>query len=122
MATIRLVSARTKETLRQHSLRADRMGEVLVSIGKPMVSRDGVVVLMPARHRDTFIALFAAADSGQSMAELVDRLYRDDPTGGPDDPAACIGAYIYDLRSVVGSLGIDIVCRTGPRFHVSVRS
>ena len=120
MTTIRLVSARTVHAIRRQSLRPDRAGNLLVSFSTPMAAREGVVVLMPARHRDTLVALLAADGWAQSIAEGVDRLYRDAPDGGPDNAPACVRRYVYDLRSITASIGVAIHRKTGPRYEIEV--
>lgn len=112
MSTIILTLNASTETLRAKSLRNDALN---VAANRPWVARNGVVAIMPAQHRHLLIAMLSRGSC--TMSDLVDALYRDDPSGGPDAPSTVINQRKYDLLSISAALGLHIG-RAG-RLHIA---
>ena len=103
MSTIILTLNASTETLRAKSLRNDALH---VAANRPWVARNGVVAIMPAQHRHLLIAMLSRGSC--TMSDLVEALYRDDPSGGPDAPGAVISQRKHGLLSISAALGLHI--------------
>lgn len=103
MSTIILTFNASIEHLRARSLRNDALH---VDATRPWVARNGVVAIMPAQHRHLLIAMLSRGSC--TMSDLVEALYRDDPSGGPDGPGNVINRRKYGLSSISAALGLHI--------------
>jgi DNA-binding response OmpR family regulator len=65
-------------------------------------------IMLPRRQRQIFLAL-AEARSFLSADQLADRVYSDDPDGGPLDARACTYAFLNRLRRSVAPHGVSII-------------
>jgi len=63
---------------------------------------------MVRRQRIVITALCEAYPRAVSSEVLVDRLYGDDPSGGPEDALAAVGSVINKLRKRLPSYGWTI--------------
>lgn len=103
MSTIIMTFNSSAEQLRARSLRNDALH---VDTRRPWVARNGVAVRMPAQHRHLLIAMLTRGTC--TMSEIVEALYRDDPSGGPDAPGNVITQRKSGLLSISSALGLRI--------------
>lgn len=63
---------------------------------------------LPNRHRQVLLAL-AEARTFISVSRIADKVYEDDPDGGPDGAESCIHAYVNRLRARLRPTGHRII-------------
>ena len=52
---------------------------------------------------------------GRSRSEIADRVYAEDPAGGPDGGSSVIGAHLYQANKRLQRFGFRITCGSGQR-------
>lgn len=65
-------------------------------------------IMLPRRQRQILLAL-AEARTFVSTDKLADRIYSDDPDGGPLNARGCINAFMNRLRRSVAPHGVSII-------------
>jgi len=74
------------------------------------------------RQQKVYDLIRRAGKTGLTPNQLVDRVYGNDPDGGPDDPYRCVMVAISQVNSKIRPLGMEIRRRGwgGPRVLVSL--
>ncbi len=63
-------------------------------------------------------ALVAGQNRYQSKSVLIDKIYEDDPEGGPDDAVAHLRVHIHKLRSKLEKSGFSIEVNWGVGYRL----
>jgi hypothetical protein len=79
--------------------------------GLPMVSDAALTLLRGARQRALFHMIRQAGAPGISVAACMDRLYGNDPLGGPDDVIISVMAGAINRK--IKAVGLQLVCGRG---------
>lgn len=103
MSTIKVVSLNSIDALRKQSLKEDVL---FVAARKCAVARNGLVVKLPRTSMHLLVALLSRGHC--TMDGLIEAVYRDDASGGPEYARNILAMAKMDIVSVSTALGLRI--------------